>query len=77
MTAIEEISQRKKDELLATICRLSDSNSKATRGIELLERRATDQQALRRTLIGEDVQNTQTTLKDLEKLLEELGELLS
>lgn len=74
VVAIDELTQRKKDELLESICKLSDTNAKAKRGIDLLERRASGQQTLRQTLVGDEVQDTQTTLKDLEHLLEALGE---
>ena len=76
MQAIDELTQRKRDELLEVICKLSDANTKAKRGIDLMERRASGTQLnVRQTMVGEEVQNTQASLKDLEELLTTLGTL--
>ena len=73
VSAIDELTQRKKNELLDEICRLSDAQGKAQRGMDLLERRIATSTDLRQTVVGDEVQKTQTSLRDLEDLLAEIG----
>ena len=73
VSAIDELTQRKKNELLDEICRLSDAQGKAQRGMDLLERRIATSTDLRQTVVGDEVQKTQTSMRDLEDILAEIG----
>ncbi|XP_067945984.1 uncharacterized protein [Watersipora subatra] len=73
VSAIDDLTQKKRDELFAVICKLQDANAKAKRGIDLMRSRVSSpRQTIKQILVGEEMQNTQTSLKDLEDLLSNL-----
>lgn len=73
VAAIDELTTKKREELLKLIIKLTDTHEKTNRGIEILERRlsAPDQQ---KAVVNADLQSTQNALSDLEDLLSSLGE---
>ena len=72
VAAIDELTTKKKEELLKLIIKLTDTHEKTNRGIEILERRLSAP-ANHNAVVTADLQSTQTALTDLEELLNSLG----
>lgn len=73
IAAIDELTTKKKDELLRLIIMLTDTHEKTKRNIDLLERRLSAPVTLQPAVVNADLQTTQKSVADLEELLGTLG----